>query len=75
MKKNGINKISDLKQEEQTLHEVYCCSPDMQMFLNLLTEKKGIWASIIILSVFDKSFKSQFKVENTNLLTFFPLIC
>ena len=62
MEKNGVTKISDLKEEEQTLHKIYKCSPDMKMLLNLLTEKEGIWSSIIILSVFDRLFKNEFKV-------------
>ena len=62
MEKNGVANISDLKEEEQTLHKIYKRSPDMKMLLNLLTEKEGIWSSIIILSVFDRLFKNEFKV-------------
>ena len=58
----GVKKISDLKEEDRILHELYSRSPDMQMLLNLLTEKEGIWSSILILSIIDKSFKNEFKV-------------
>ena len=62
VEQKGVKKISDLKEEEQILHEVYTHSPDMQMLLNLLTEKEGIWSSILILSTFDRNFKNEFKV-------------
>jgi len=39
VEQKGVKKITDLKEEEQILHEVYTHSPDMQMLLNLLTEK------------------------------------
>ena len=65
VEQKGVKKISDLKEEEQILHEVYTHSPDMQMLLNLLTEKEGIWASILILSTFDRNFKNEFKVLHT----------
>ena len=64
LKNNKVEKILDLNEEERILYEVYKCSPDMQILLNLLSEKEGLWASIIILSVFDKSFKNQFKVKD-----------
>ena len=57
---NSENQIS--KDETKMLHELYFLSPDMQMLLNLLAEKEGMWASILILSLFDKSFKNEFKV-------------
>ena len=57
---NSENQIS--KDETKMLHELYFLSPDMQMLLNLLAEKEGMWASILILSLFDKSFKYEFKV-------------
>ena len=66
VEQKGVKKISDLKEEEQILHEVYTHSPDMQMLLNLLTEKEGIWASILILSTFDRNFKNEFKVLETD---------
>jgi hypothetical protein len=62
VEQKGVKKIADLKEEEQILHEVYTHSPDMQMLLNLLTEKEGIWSSILILSTFDRNFKNEFKV-------------
>ena len=66
-------KFSTLTEEDKVLYEVYTLSPDMQMLLNLLTEKEGIWSAILILSLFDKSFKNEFKVKlnfskNPNLL-------
>ena len=57
---NSENQIS--KDETKMLHELYFLSPDMQMLLNLLAEKEGMWSSILILSLFDKSFKNEFKV-------------
>ena len=33
-------KFSTLTEEDKVLYEVYTLSPDMQMLLNLLTEKK-----------------------------------
>ena len=65
VEQKGVKKITDLKEEEQILHEVYTHSPDMQMLLNLLTEKEGIWSSILILSTFDRNFKNEFKVLST----------
>ena len=59
---NGVKEIADLKEEDRILYELYSRSPDMQMLLNLLTEKEGIWSSILILSIIDKSFKNEFKV-------------
>ena len=61
MERNNIKEISSLKDEDRVLHEVYTQSPDMQMLLNLLTEKEGIWSALLILSIFDKSFKNEFK--------------
>ena len=71
VEQKGVKKISDLKEEEQILHEVYTHSPDMQMLLNLLTEKEGIWSSILILSTFDRNFKNEFKVLHTSTNTYF----
>ena len=34
----------------------------MQMLLNLLAEKEGMWSAILILSIFDVDFKNEFKV-------------
>ena len=67
METHGVSKISDLKDEDQILHKVYTRSPDMQMLLNLLMEKEGIWSSILILSIFDKNFKNEFKVNSQRL--------
>ncbi len=49
------------------LYEVYLESPDMQMLLNLLTEKEGIWSALLILSLFDKNFKNEFKVRDSQI--------
>ena len=50
------------------MEEIYCGSPDMQMLLNLLVETEGIWAAILILSLFDGKFKNEFKVNmNKNI--------
>ena len=67
METHRVSKISDLKDEDQILHKVYTRSPDMQMLLNLLMEKEGIWSSILILSIFDKNFKNEFKVNSQRL--------
>ena len=48
-----------------TVENVYLRSPDMQMLLNLLAEKEGMWSAILILSIFDSSFKNEFKVRKT----------
>jgi len=52
------------------IDEVYCKSSDMQMLLNLLVETKGIWAAILILSLFDVKFKKEFKVYTKLILHF-----
>ena len=62
--RSNVKGFSSLKEEERVLYDVYLLSPDMQMLLNLLTEKEGIWSAILILSLFDKSFKNEFKVLN-----------
>ena len=67
--KNDIQNLQHLKDEEKVLYEIYTLSPDMQMLLNLLTEKEGIWSSIIILSLFDKSFKNEFKVRDSQIVS------
>ena len=45
-----------------SIANIYLRSPDMQMLLNLLAEKEGMWSAILILSIFDSNFKNQFKV-------------
>ena len=67
MKRNGISDISYLSEEDKILHEIYTQSPDMQMLLNLLAEKEGIWSALLILSLFDKSFKNEFKVRDSQI--------
>ena len=62
MEENSLVFHQISKDETKMLHELYFLSPDMQMLLNLLAEKEGMWASILILSLFDKSFKNGFKV-------------
>ena len=47
---------------DDTLTEMYYESPDLQMLLNLLAEKEGIWTALIILSLFDRNFRMEFKV-------------
>jgi hypothetical protein len=60
--KKSSTDMNGLNDEDKVLYEVYTESPDMQMLLNLLTAKEGIWSAILILSLFDKSFKNEFKV-------------
>ena len=45
-----------------SVENIYLQSPDMQMLLNLLAEKEGMWSAILILSIFDAHFKNEFKV-------------
>ena len=47
-----------------SIDNIYLRSPDMQMLMNLLAEKEGMWSAILILSIFDSNFKNQFKVLN-----------
>lgn len=62
-----LQNLSGLSEDDKLLYEVYTLSPDMQMLLNLLTEKEGIWSAILILSLFDKSFKNEFKVRDSQI--------
>ncbi len=64
LKRNPLTAHSD---ETKILQEVYIQSPDMQMLLNLLTEKEGIWSALIVLSLFDKNFKNEFKVRDSQI--------
>ena len=54
---NGSNTIMTT-----SIENIYLRSPDMQMLLNLLAEKEGMWSAILILSIFDVDFKNEFKV-------------
>ena len=54
---DGSNKIMTT-----SIENIYLRSPDMQMLLNLLAEKEGMWSAILILSIFDVDFKNEFKV-------------
>ena len=54
---DGLNKIMTT-----SIENIYLRSPDMQMLLNLLAEKEGMWSAILILSIFDVDFKNEFKV-------------
>eukprot|EP00094_Tigriopus_californicus_P011916 TCALIF_11511-PA protein Name:"Similar to THL-2 Thioredoxin H-type 2 (Brassica napus)" AED:0.88 eAED:0.89 QI:0/0/0/0.28/0.83/0.85/7/0/668 len=53
---------------ESSFMNTYFGSPDLQMLMNLLAAKEGIWAAILVLSAFDANFKSQFKVKYDDLL-------
>ena len=37
------------------------------MLLNLLAAQEGIWSSILVLSIFDKSFKDEFRVQDSQI--------
>ena len=65
--KNEIRNLDHLTEEERVLYEIYILSPDMQMLLNLLAAQEGIWSSILVLSIFDKSFKDQFRVRDSQI--------
>ena len=54
---DGSNKIMTT-----SIENIYLRAPDMQMLLNLLAEKEGMWSAILILSIFDVDFKNEFKV-------------
>ena len=56
---NGSNTIMTT-----SIENIYLRSPDMQMLLNLLAEKEGMWSAILILSIFDVDFKNEFKVTH-----------
>ena len=56
---DGSNKIMTT-----SIENIYLRSPDMQMLLNLLAEKEGMWSAILILSIFDVDFKNEFKVTH-----------
>ena len=65
--KNEIRNLDHLREEERVLYEIYILSPDMQMLLNLLAAQEGIWSSILVLSIFDKSFKDEFRVRDSQI--------
>ena len=46
-----------------SVDNIYLRSPDMQMLLNLLAEKEGMWSAILILSIFDSNFKNHFRTK------------
>ena len=71
VERNNVKDVWSLKEEDRILYNVYTLSPDMHMLLNLLTEKEGIWSAILILSLFDKSFKNEFKVLSVYAKQFF----
>ncbi|TRY62181.1 hypothetical protein TCAL_11511 [Tigriopus californicus] len=52
---------------ESSFMNTYFGSPDLQMLMNLLAAKEGIWAAILVLSAFDANFKSQFKVRDCKM--------
>ena len=58
--KSGV--VSDNAVATTSIDNIYLRSPDMQMLMNLLAEKEGMWSAILILSIFDSNFKNQFKV-------------
>ena len=58
---------SYLENEDKMLYEAFTRSPDMQMLLNLLAAKEGIWSSILILCLFDKCYKNEFKASFTKI--------
>ena len=60
--KSGV--ISENAVTTTSIDNIYLRSPDMQMLMNLLAEKEGMWSAILILSIFDSNFKNQFKVLN-----------
>ena len=51
-----------------SIDNIYLRSPDMQMLLNLLAEKEGMWSAILILSIFDSNFKNHFKVKEVYII-------
>ena len=56
-------KKSEASMMTTSVENIYLRSPDMQMLLNLLAEKEGMWSAILILSIFDTHFKNEFKVS------------
>ena len=65
--KNQIRNLDHLRGDERVLYEIYILSPDMQLLLNLLAAQEGIWSSILVLSIFDKSFKDEFRVRDSQI--------
>ena len=59
---NNENNINSSLILTTSVDNIYLRSPDMQMLLNLLAEKEGMWSAILILSMFDSNFKNHFKV-------------
>ena len=45
------------------IDEIYYHSLDMRLLLNILTETHGLWAPLLILSLFDQNFRQLFKVR------------
>ncbi|XP_023323261.1 uncharacterized protein LOC111697470 [Eurytemora carolleeae] len=59
-----LNKCQqDMKPFPSTINSIYFKSTDMRLLLNILTETKGLWASLRILSLFDSSFRQIFKPQ------------
>ena len=45
----------------RVIRELYFHSTDMRLLLNILTETNGLWAPLLILALFDQSFRQLFK--------------
>ena len=56
----------EVKPFPRVIDEIYFHSLDMRLLLNILTETNGLWAPLLILSLFDPNFRQLFNVSNSN---------
>ena len=53
----------EVKPFPRVINEIYFHSLDMRLLLNILTETHGLWAPLLILSLFDPNFRQLFNVR------------
>ena len=54
----------EVKPFPRVIEEIYYSSLDMRLLLNILTETNGLWAPLLILSLFDPNFGQLFNVSH-----------
>lgn len=63
-----LGKVMNICKEEvkpfpRVIDEIYFHSLDMRLLLNILTETNGLWAPLLILSLFDPNFRQLFNAQ------------
>jgi len=53
----------EVKPFPRVIEEIYYSSLDMRLLLNILTETNGLWAPLLILSLFDPNFRQLFNAQ------------